>query len=142
QPRSAAALGLAHDQDGFVETGVELAEVVIGLCFPVGLLNDGIAVIGGALFTQVVRSAATSSSLTKGHWTRRAPVRPLSLTSISPLPSSTSAPCSSRMVRLSTFCATRKAMREGKFALIIPVMTSTLGRCVASTTCMPAARAF
>ncbi len=33
-------------------------------------------------------------------------------------------------------------MRVGKFALMTPVMTSTLGRCVASTTCIPAARAF
>jgi hypothetical protein len=28
-------------------------------------------------------------------------------------------------------------MRVGKFALIMPVMTSTLGRCVARMTCMP-----
>ena len=33
-------------------------------------------------------------------------------------------------------------MRVGKFALMTPVMTSTLGRCVARMTCIPAARAF
>src|ERR1700677_3907459 len=33
-------------------------------------------------------------------------------------------------------------MRVGKFALIVPVMTSTEGRCVARTTCNPAARAI
>ena len=38
--------------------------------------------------------------------------------------------------------ATWKAMREGKFALITPVMTSTDGRCVASTRWMPTARAI
>ncbi len=35
------------------------------------------------------------------------------------------------MVRLSTFAETRKAMRQGKFALIRPVITFTDGRCVA-----------
>jgi hypothetical protein len=35
--------------------------------------------------------------------------------------------------------ATRKLIRTRKFALIKPVMTSTLGRCVASTRCMPTA---
>ena len=33
-------------------------------------------------------------------------------------------------------------MRDGKFALMMPVRTSTLGRCVASTRWMPAARAI
>jgi hypothetical protein len=33
-------------------------------------------------------------------------------------------------------------MRVGKFALIVPVMTSTEGRCVAMITWMPAARAI
>ena len=46
------------------------------------------------------------------------------------------------MVRESTRVATRKLMRAGKFALIRPVITSTLGRCVASTRCMPTARAI
>jgi hypothetical protein len=35
------------------------------------------------------------------------------------------------IVRLSTFDATRNAMRLGKFALMRPVITFTLGRCVA-----------
>ena len=35
------------------------------------------------------------------------------------------------MVRLSIFEVTWKEMRVGKFALIVPVMTSTEGRCVA-----------
>ena len=35
------------------------------------------------------------------------------------------------MVRLSIFDVTWKEMRVGKFALIVPVMTSTDGRCVA-----------
>ena len=46
------------------------------------------------------------------------------------------------MVRLSIFEVTWKEMRVGKFALIVPVMTSTDGRCVARMTWMPAARAI
>jgi hypothetical protein len=51
---------------------------------------------------------------------------------MSPLPSSLSAPIASRIVRESTLAATWKAMRAGMFALMTPVMTSTLGRCVAT----------
>ena len=58
------------------------------------------------------------------------------------MPSSCSAPCSPRMVRLSIFEVTWKEMRVGKLALIVPVMTSTDGRCVAMMTWMPAARAI
>ncbi len=47
----------------------------------------------------------------------------------------------SRMVRESTCELTAKAMREGMFALIRPVMTSTDGRCVATIRWMPVARA-
>ena len=61
---------------------------------------------------------------------------------MSPLPSRCSAPITSSTVRESTRVATRKLMRDGKFALIKPVITSTLGRCVASTRCMPTARAI
>ncbi len=46
------------------------------------------------------------------------------------------------MVRLSIFEVTWKEMRVGKLALIVPVMTSTDGRCVAMMTWMPAARAI
>ena len=35
-----------------------------------------------------------------------------------------------------------KATRHGRFALIVPVMTSTEGRCVARIRWMPMARAF
>ena len=61
--------------------------------------------------------------------------------SMSPRPSSRSAPGWSRITRLSTDEATAKAMRAGKLALIRPVMTSTDGRCVAITRWMPVARA-
>ena len=61
---------------------------------------------------------------------------------MSPLPSSISAPAPSMIVRLSTCDATRNAIRLGKFALIRPVMTFTLGRCVARMRWMPMARAF
>ena len=61
--------------------------------------------------------------------------------SMSPLPSSFSAPPWSIMVRLSICEATEKAMRVGMLALMMPVMTFTDGRWVAMTRCMPAARA-
>ena len=60
---------------------------------------------------------------------------------MSPLPSSFSAPPVSRIVRLSIWLDTAKAMRLGMFALMTPVMTLTDGRCVAITRWMPAARA-
>ena len=47
----------------------------------------------------------------------------------------------SRMVRESTWEATAKAMREAMFALMVPVMTFTDGRWVATTRWMPVARA-
>jgi hypothetical protein len=46
------------------------------------------------------------------------------------------------MVRLSILLDTWNDRRVGMLALIRPVMTSTLGRCVASIRWMPAARAF
>ena len=52
---------------------------------------------------------------------------------MSPRPRSDSAPLASRMVRESTLVATRNETRDGKLALISPVITSTDGRCVAST---------
>ena len=61
---------------------------------------------------------------------------------MSPVPSSASAPLWSRIVRESIFDATWNAMRDGKFALMRPVITSTDGRCVARIRWMPAARAF
>ena len=45
-------------------------------------------------------------------------------------------------MRESTREATRNAIRVGKFALMMPVMTSTEGRWVASTRWMPTARAI
>lgn len=83
----------------------------------------------------------TSSSLMKAPCTRMALLAPLGSKSMSPRPRSFSAPPMPRIVRLSTWEATAKAMREGTFALIRPVMTSTDGRCVAMTRWMPAARA-
>ena len=56
---------------------------------------------------------------------------------MSPRPSSRSAPLPSRMTRESIFDETLNAMREGRFALMTPVRTSTDGRCVATTRWMP-----
>ena len=67
---------------------------------------------------------------------------PGGMKSMSPLPNNASAPMPSMIVRLSTWDATRNAIRLGKFALMRPVMTFTLGRCVARMMWMPIARAF
>jgi hypothetical protein len=62
--------------------------------------------------------------------------------SMSPMPSSCFAPLPSRIVRESMSLVTWNAMRDGKLFLIVPVITSTLGRWVARIRCMPQARAF
>ena len=67
---------------------------------------------------------------------------PGGIISMSPLPSSFSEPTWSRMVRESWRLAVAKEMRQGKFALIVPVSTSTDGRCVATIRWMPTARAI
>ncbi len=83
--------------------------------------------------------SSTSGVSTKAHWMRMRSLPVLS--SMSPRPISCSAPPLSRMVRLSTLLVTRKAMRAGKLALMVPVMMLTLGRCVAMIRWMPMARA-
>ncbi len=59
----------------------------------------------------------------------------------SPWPISVSAPVASRMTRESVAEEVAKASRDGMFALIRPVTTSTDGLWVASTRWTPAARA-
>ncbi len=65
---------------------------------------------------------------------------PGGMKSVSPLPSSFSAPLWSRMTRLSIIDETLNDMRMGMFDLMRPVMTSTDGRCVARIRWMPTAR--
>ena len=60
---------------------------------------------------------------------------------MSPRPISVSAPLESRMVLESTDEATWNAIRDGRLALMTPVMTFTDGRCVAMMRWIPAARA-
>ena len=60
---------------------------------------------------------------------------------MSPRPRSFSAPVMSRIVRESMAEAVANATRAGMFALMSPVITSTEGRCVATTRWMPVARA-
>ena len=73
-------------------------------------------------------TALISSSVTKVPCTRTGLEAPTGRNSMSPLPSSFSAPDASRMVRESIWLETAKAIRLGMLALIRPVMTSTLGR--------------
>ncbi len=58
------------------------------------------------------------------------------------MPSNRSAPISSSTTRLSVLLTTLKQMRAGRFDLMSPVMTSTVGFWVATTRWMPAARDF
>ncbi len=64
------------------------------------------------------------------------------LNSMSPLPSRDSAPFWSRITRESVCEETANAIRAGTLVLIMPVMMSTLGRCVASSRWIPTARDF
>ncbi len=75
-------------------------------------------------------------------WTREGRTAETGLKSMSPIPSRASAPTASRITRESTWLETANATRLGMLALIMPVMTSTLGRWVATTRCNPTALAF
>src|SRR6516165_2053506 len=127
-----AALGLAH------AGGVEhrFAVLVLVVC-----RGDGFEVLRRALrfemaddlldlLVRAKRSMHAADASAAGHVEHVA------------WPSSCSAPCSPKMVRLSILEVTWNEMRVGKLALIVPVMTSTDGRCVARITCRPAARAI
>jgi hypothetical protein len=85
---------------------------------------------------------STSASEIKAPCTREGRSAETGLKSISPIPSKDSAPGESSITRESTWLETAKAMRLGTLALIMPVITSTLGRWVATTRWRPTARAF
>ena len=68
---------------------------------------------------------------TKADWTRINDLDVGILANKSPFPRSVSAPVSSRIVLESNDVETESAILEGIFALISPVMTFTLGLCVA-----------
>jgi hypothetical protein len=82
-----------------------------------------------------------SSSPTKAPCARTRRDVPGGEKSMSPRPISVSAPFVSRIVLESTWRGTWNAIREGRLALMTPVMTFTDGRCVAMTRWIPAARA-
>ena len=75
-------------------------------------------------------------------WMRCRREEPTGEKSMSPMPSSDSAPFWSRITRESVCDETANAIRDGTLALIMPVMTSTRGDWVANTRWMPTARAF
>ena len=81
-----------------------------------------------------------SALVTRAPCTRSSLLLPMGLNSMSPMPSRLSAPPWSRMMRLSVWELTAKAMRDGMLVLIMPVTTSTDGRCVATTRWMPQLR--
>ena len=69
-------------------------------------------------------------------------IAPTGLKRMSPLPRSFSAPGMSIIVLESICDATVQAIRDGMLFLMVPVMTSTDGRCVPMIRCIPAALAF
>ena len=87
-------------------------------------------------------TSAISSSVTYAPCSRCSREVPSGLKSMSPWPRRLSAPAVSRITRESVWLETANAIREGTLALIIPVITSTDGRWVASTRWMPTARDF
>ena len=84
----------------------------------------------------------TSESEIKVPCTRIGFPPPIGLKSMSPFPTSFSAPAISSMVLESNWDDTANAIRDGIFALITPVITSTDGLWVATIKCIPAALAF
>ena len=72
--------------------------------------------------------ASISFSVTHAPWIRTAFDTLAGWNSMSPWPTSFSAPPTSRMTRESAWEAVMNAMRDGMLALISPVTTSTLGR--------------
>ena len=85
---------------------------------------------------------AISSSVTKAPWIRCSFEVPAPRKSMSPWPSSASAPPWSRITRESVCEETAKAIRAGMLTLIVPVMMSVEGRWVARTRWIPVARDF
>ena len=96
---------------------------------------------GRACMVTCLTTFSISFSLTHAPCTRIAFEAPIGRNSPSPWPISRSAPGWSRMTRESVTLVTANASREGTFALMRPVTTSTDGRCVARTRWMPLARA-
>ncbi len=96
----------------------------------------------GACWRQCLTTLRTSSSLTNDPWIRFGTDELPGSSSMSPLPTSFSAPGWSRITRESVSDDTANAMRAGTLALITPVITFTDGRCVAMIRWMPTARAF
>ncbi len=86
-------------------------------------------------------TSAISASVIHAPCTRIGLLTPMGRNRASPWPISFSAPGWSRTTRESANELVANASRLGTLALIRPVTTSTLGRCVASTRWMPAARA-
>ena len=79
------------------------------------------------------RIARTSASVTHAPWIRTGFEMLDGANSMSPCPTSFSAPFMSSITRESACEDVISAIRDGMFALISPVTTSTDGRCVATT---------
>ena len=123
--------------------GVELALVAVAVVGEhLRQLEEALVDLLLALARVCSTMSAISSSVTNAPWTRCRREVPSGLKSMSPWPSRLSAPFESRITRESVCEETANAIRDGTFALIIPVITSTDGRCVASTRWMPTARDF
>ena len=121
-----------------------LPPLLLPTCSACCSMCSRISSLYSAVLVSLMRAitASISSLEIKQPCTRVGLPSPSGAYSISPLPISFSAPVVSRMIRDSIWLATANAIRDGIFAFMIPVITSADGRCVATTRCMPAARAF
>ena len=111
------------------------------LAFSMYSVISSLYVVSPFAFTKFT-SFSTSLSDMNAPWILTGFGAPVGKNNISPLPSNFSAPTWSKIVLESTWEDTANAILDGIFALIKPVTTSTDGRCVAITKCIPAALAF
>src|SRR4051794_7654867 len=145
--RGRGGLHLGHEADGLLEQRVLVGEKSSGPLVSAGVSSSTSSsrssrISGSPCLRQNSVSFSIWGSSMYAPWIRWSFDDPMGEKSMSPLPSSDSAPFWSRITRESVCEPTAKAIRDGTLALIMPVITSTRGDCVASTRWIPTARAF
>src|SRR5699024_4977057 len=126
--------------DGLEQEFEIVADLLVDLLLR-GLDGHVLTVVGLSWPLTCSTTFSISDSLTQAPWTRIGLAAPIGRNRASPWPMSFSAPGWSSTTRESASDEVANARREGTLALMRPVTTSTLGRWVASTRWMPAARA-
>ena len=148
QQADGGGLGLDDDLDRLVEqrvlVRVELAVVVVGVLdrAPLGRLEQRLVELLLALVAALLDDQRHLFLATHAPWTRCRPARAERLEEHVPLTEQVLRPGAVEDHAGVGLAETAKAIRLGTFALIMPVITSTDGRWVASTRWMPTARDF